>query len=62
MPAYDYICYPCNRKVEVVKSMRDYGEPVYCQQCGERLTRFWGKAPGITYRGEGWTGAQRRAT
>lgn len=61
MPTYEYVCYNCNKVREVVKAMSDYGTPVTCPRCGERMMRFWGKkAAAVHFRGKGWTGAQRR--
>ena len=60
MPTYDYTCPSCSKKQEVVKGMKEYGEPVHCPKCGERMIRFWGKrAPAARFVGNGFTGARK---
>jgi putative FmdB family regulatory protein len=42
MPAYDYVCNSCKRRVVIVQSYREYGNaPVLCPYCGsEDLKRL----------------------
>ena len=60
MPTYDFKCEGEGHVHEIHRRMDDRGVPVKCPTCGKRMKRIFGKAPGIAFRGDGWTGAQKR--
>jgi len=60
MPTYDFKCDNCSNVEEVRRRFEDRATPAKCSQCGSPMKRLFGKAPGIQFRGEGWTGAQKR--
>lgn len=59
---YDYMCVSCNKVREITKDVRDYvpGQIEHCHECGEPMRRVFLCAPRVSYRGKGWTGAQKR--
>lgn len=64
MPSYEYMCVNCNTVREVEKALSEYvpGEMDECRECGGPMRRVFLSAPNVTYRGDGWTGAQRHGS
>lgn len=51
MPVYEFYCKKCNAIDEVVRSMKESGEPYDCPDCGERTVRRF-TTPNIKTEGE----------
>lgn len=60
MPTYDFKCQKCGQVEEIRRRMSDRATGAHCTKCGGLMKRVFGKAPGIQFRGDGWTGAQKR--
>lgn len=57
MPFYDYNCGECGKGKEVRHSIHDIPE-ILCE-CGNRMVKVLNAAPGIVYKGWGWTRKNR---
>lgn len=57
MPRYEYVCITpnCNHVVEVLSSVADKPKQMTCDKCGAVMAQFWSSAPGIAFKGSGWT-------
>lgn len=62
MNTYDYMCVTCNTVREVRKALSEYvpGQLERCPECSEPMRRVFLRAPRVSFRGDGWTGAQKR--
>ncbi len=61
MPAYDYDCAACGRRIEVVHGVHAPG-PTHCPNCGEGPLKKAISAPAVHFKGSGWAKRDRRAT
>lgn len=55
MPAYEWICRGCGTYLTAKCSYEERDNCRPCDLCGEPLTRVWLTAPGIAFKGAGWT-------
>lgn len=61
MPAYDYDCAACGRRVEVVHGVHAPA-PTACPNCGGGPLKKAFAPPAIHFKGSGWAKKERRAS
>jgi putative FmdB family regulatory protein len=55
MPAYDFRCDKCGAVRTEVRKVDDRNDPVPACECGGTFERAYDSAPGIAFKGYGWT-------
>jgi putative FmdB family regulatory protein len=62
VPIYDYVCFDCKHRVEVIHGINDTG-PRFCPSCGHEGTmRKALGTPAIHFKGSGWAKKDRSST
>ena len=52
MPLYEYICFACGNKEEIILSIRDAEEKLFsCSKCGAKLTKLMGSITRFEFKG-----------
>lgn len=55
MPRYEYFCSFCRHSTERQKPVAQRDTAEVCPECGQLMARLITSAPGIAFRGSGWT-------
>ena len=55
-PRYNYLCRECSHSMEESRSIDERSIKKLCPSCVEGLLELQPSAPGIAFKGMGWTG------
>jgi hypothetical protein len=53
MPTYDFYCEKCDKKVEIVRSIKDDSE-VPCPECKTKMWQQLSINEHVVFKGDGW--------